>query len=131
MKDIKVYVAGKVNPSSKFVDGLYWRDEFCKEISHKSGFNLISLDPTKSNGDIDFDQSNADLIVGRNNYMIKISDLVIVNLTDDISIGGSTEMIVAKYYKKPLIGLAKRNGKFIRDTKEIQGKVYENFINDS
>jgi hypothetical protein len=128
MKKLKVYIAGKVSPNSVF--GRHdWRDEFCKVLSELSGTELINLDPTKYDDGFDLDENNDKLIFGRDCFMIKSADLVIVNLTDDISVGGSQEMLIAKYYKKPLIGIAPRGGKFYRDEKEIRGKIYKNYIN--
>lgn len=126
MKEIKVYVAGKVSKNSVF--GTHdWRDAFCGEIAQKSDIAIINLDPTKKNGDFDLDQNNAALVFGRNAYMIKLADLIIVNLTDDISVGGSQEMIIARYFQKPVIGLAPRNGKFNKDTAEYYGKIFRNY----
>lgn len=125
MKKIKVYVAGKISKDSVF--GTHdWRDGFCRELSEKSGFKIVNLDPTKGNND--FDQNDPRFVYGRNSFMIKLADVVIVNLTDDISVGGSQEMLIAKYYKKPLIGIAPRGGKFNKDEKEFFGKIYKNYI---
>ncbi|MFH1433735.1 MAG: hypothetical protein ABIG32_02485, partial [Candidatus Uhrbacteria bacterium] len=44
--------------------------------------------------------------------------------TDDISVGGSQEMLIAKYYEKPLIGIAPVGGKFRKPEKEIYGNTY-------
>ncbi len=124
---IKVYIAGKVNPNSVF--GTHkWRDKFCEVLSKKSGFEIINLDPTKHEKDFDLDEGNAKLIFGRDSFMIKISDMVVVNLTDDISVGGSQEMLIAKYYKKPLVGLAPKGGKFNKEEKEILGRTYKNWV---
>lgn len=127
MKKLKVYIAGKVSPDSVF--GTHdWRDNFCDELSKRSGFAITNLDPTKSNEAFDLDEGNSKLIFGRDCFMIKKADFVIVNLTDDISVGGSQEMLIAKYYKKPLIGIAKKGGKFNKAEKEIRGKIYKNYI---
>ncbi|MDD2656638.1 MAG: hypothetical protein PHQ18_03685 [Patescibacteria group bacterium] len=127
MKKFKVYIAGKVSPDSVF--GRHdWRDGFCMKLSELSGFEFINLDPTKSEGEFDLDENNSKLIFGRDCFMIKSADLVIVNLTDDISVGGSQEMLIAKYYHKPLIGIAPKGGKFFKDEKEIIGKIYKNWI---
>ncbi len=123
---IKVYVAGKVSPNSVF--GTHdWRDGFCKELSEKSGFEILNLDPVKLEMDFNFDHKDSKMIVGKDCFLIKDSDIVIVNLTDDISVGGSQEMLIAKYYKKPLIGIAPRGGKFNKDEKEILGKKYKDY----
>lgn len=127
MKKLKVYVAGKVSPNSVF--GTYdWRGRFCKELSRKIGIKIINLDPTKSDEKFDLDENNSNLIFGRDCYMIKSADIVIVNLTDDISVGGSQEMLIAKYFSKPLIGIAPKGGKFNKEEKEIRGIVYKNWL---
>lgn len=123
---VKVYVSGKVSPNSVF--GTHeWRDEFCKELSKKSGLNIINLDPVKDESEKKLNQKDSKLIVGKDCFLIKEADIVIVNLTDDISVGGSQEMLIAKYYKKPLIGLAPRGGKFNKSEKEILGKIYRDW----
>lgn len=127
IEKIKVYIAGKISPSSVF--GTHdWRDNFCANLSEKSGLKIVNLDPTKSQSEFNLDENDSELIFGRDCFMIKSSDLVIVYLTDDISVGGSQEMLLAKYYNKPLIGIAPQDGKFNRKEKEILGKVYKNWI---
>ncbi len=127
MNPLKLYIAGKVSSNSVFGTS-HWRDSLCKELSEKSGLAIISLDPAKCDDDFVLDQNNAELIVGRCCHMIQLADVVIVNLTDDISVGGSQEMLIAKRYSKPLIGIASRGGKFNKDTKEMLGKTYHNYL---
>jgi len=91
--------------------------------------DFINLDPTKTKtfeGN-NFDEKDYKLSFGRDCFMIKSADLVIVNLTDDISVGGSQEMLIAKFFGKPLIGIAPKGGKFFKEEKEILGKVYQNY----
>jgi len=124
---LKIYIAGKVSPNSVF--GTHnWRDNFCIELSQKSGFNIINLDPTKSHDGFVLDEKNSKLIFGRDCFMIEKADLVVVYLTDDISVGGSQEMLIAKYYEKPLIGIAPKEGKFNKKKKEILGVVYKDWV---
>lgn len=122
---MKIYIAGKISKDSVF--GAHdWRDDFCRELERLAGFEIINLDPTK--GGKDLDQNNAKLIVGMNNSLIKKADVVIAYLSDDISVGGAQEMLIAKYYKRPLIGFAPRGGKFNCDEKELYGKVFKNYV---
>lgn len=123
MDKLKVYVAGKISPSSVFGTP-HWRDGFCQELSEKSGIRLENLDPTKDDAEFPSDESDPKQVFGRNAAMIKSADLVIVNLTDDISVGGSQEMLIAKYFMKPLLAIAKKGGKFNKEEKEIFGKKY-------
>jgi hypothetical protein len=125
MKTLKVYVAGKISPNSLFKTS-FWRDEFCKDLEKKSGIKIINLDPTKSE-DFEVNENDAGLVYGRNAFLIKSADIVIVYLSDDISVGGSQEMLIAKYFRKPLIGIAPEGGKFNNREKERRGKIYNNW----
>lgn len=119
---LKIYVAGKVSKDSVF--GTHdWRDNFCDELSRLSGIKLDNLDPTKSK----VNQNDKKLIFGCDSYMISTCDVLIVYLSDDISVGGSQEILIAKYYKKPVIGLAPYGGKFNGADKEYFGKVVKNY----
>ena len=119
---INVYVAGKTSKDSVF--GTHdWRDNFCKELEELSGLKLRNLDPTK-NG---VSQKDTTAIFGADSYLISKCDVLIVYLSDDISIGGSQEILIAKYFNKPVIGLAPHGGKFNGADKEYFGKVVKDY----
>jgi len=119
---LRIYVAGKVSKDSQF--GRHdWRDAFVAELEKLSGLKLFSLDPTKS----EVDQSKPALVFGADAYMISRSDVVVVYLSDDISVGGSQEILVAKYFGKPVIGLAPHGGKFNGSSKEYPDGIVENY----
>jgi len=127
MKKIKVYIAGKISATNSVYNKKEWRDIFCKKIEKISNFKIINLDPNKYHSDFDLDRANAELVFGRDCFLIKSSDVVIVNLTDDISVGGSQEMLIAKYYNKPLIGIAPTGGKFVKKEKKTKERIYKNY----
>jgi len=60
--------------------------------------------------------------------MIQQADFVLVNLSDDVSVGGSQEMLIAKHFGVPLIGLAPTEGKFNKSKEVIVGRTYTNFV---
>jgi len=122
-KALKIYVAGKMSKDSVFGTH-YWRDEFVETLEKQSGMKLVSLDPAKKNAD----QSKPEQAFGGDVFMISQCDVLIVYLSDDISVGGSQEILVAKYFKKPVIGLAPAGGKFNHKHKEMLGQVVENYI---
>jgi predicted house-cleaning noncanonical NTP pyrophosphatase (MazG superfamily) len=119
---LKIYVAGKVRKESVFGTH-HWREGFVAELEKLSGLKLENLDPTK-NG---IDQSSPEEVFGADCYMISQADVVVVYLTDDISVGGSQEILIAKYFKKPVIGLAPIGGKFNGATREYFGKIIEDY----
>lgn len=118
----KVYVAGKVSKDSVF--GRHdWRDSFCAKLESLSGLKIKNLDPTK----LGCDQNDAQMVFGGDSYLISQSDVLIAYLSDDISVGGSQEILIAKYYKIPVIGLAPQGGKFNGADKEYFGEVVKNY----
>lgn len=117
-----VYVAGKVSKESVFGTH-HWRDAFCAQLETLSGVRLKNLDPTRIEGD----QGDYKKVFAACCDMIKCSDVLIVYLSDDISIGGSQEILIAKYFNKPVIGLAPKGGKFNGSTKEYFGQIVKNY----
>lgn len=122
ISNMKVYVAGKISKDSTF--GTHdWRGNFCAELSKLSGLSIENIDPTKSG----VDQSDPKLVFGCDSYLISKCDVMIVYLSDDISIGGSQEILIAKYFKIPVIGLARVGGKFNGSDKEYFGKIVRDY----
>jgi hypothetical protein len=122
MKPLKVYVAGKMSGHSHYSE-YTWRDDFLREINKINGMKFISFDPTAAAKDY----SDLEMVFGSDVHMISEVDLVIVYLNDDISVGGSQEILIAKYFNKPVIGLAPRGGKFNGRSKEVAGQVIKNY----
>lgn len=122
MNPIKIYVAGKVAKESSFGTH-HWREQFCNELENLSGERITLLDPTKSG----IDQTKPEIVFGGDAYMIKKCDVLVVYLSDDISIGGSQEILIAKYFKKPVIGLAPEGGKFNGSPREFFGQKIESY----
>lgn len=121
-KEIKVYVAGKMSKHSHFGDHT-WRDDFLQEISGLTGLKFISFDPTRASKDY----TDLEMVFGSDVHMIANVDVLITYFSDDISVGGSQEVLIAKYLKKPVIGFAPRGGKFNRGTKEVAGQIIKNY----
>jgi nucleoside 2-deoxyribosyltransferase len=119
---LKVYIAGKVSKDSSFRKH-HWRDEFCEKISELSGRKLHNLDPSKIDNTIDTPEA----IFGADVELISQCDVLVVYLSDDISVGGSQEILIAKYLNKPVIGYAPYGGKFNGCRREHFGRVIEDF----
>lgn len=119
-----LYISGKVSKDSSFGKE-NWRDEFVSTISKLSGLRLSHLDPLAYENDKEYDPQ---FVFDKDCALINKADCVVVYLSDDISVGGSQEMMIAKYLNKPLIGLAPRGGKFNCDKKMVAGRNVDNFI---
>lgn len=114
---MKLYVAGKVKKDSSFGTH-HWRDGFVTELQRLSGLTLENIDPVKEES---FDSMPSE-IFEKDCQLISKCDCLIVYLSDDISVGGSQEILIARYFKKPVIALAPRGGKFNGATREMFGK---------
>ena len=119
---MKLYIAGKVSKDSSFGKH-HWRDTFCAELERLSGLKMIHNDP------LGIDENPEDLegIFSKDVELINKSDCVVVYLSDDISVGGSQEILIAKYLNKAVIGLAPYGGKFNGESREMNGKFIKNY----
>jgi nucleoside 2-deoxyribosyltransferase len=124
---LRVYFAGKMGKASGFSETA-WRDQFSATISRSSRFRAINLDFLEASHDA-VNENDGKLIFGRDAYLIRSSDVVVVNLSDDISIGGSVEMMLAKLYHRPLIGIAHQGGKFVKPEKYMFGGRLTSYVN--
>jgi hypothetical protein len=121
-KPIKIFIAGNfvTNP---FYKSANWREEVYKKLDEYIEFEILNIDPTKTT----ILEDDPLAVFGQDCYLIKSSDIVIVYLTDDVSVGSSQEMLIAKFYGKPLVAIAPNGGKFNNSQKELLGKVYNNW----
>lgn len=120
---MKLYIAGKVSKESVFGTH-HWRDNFVGELEKLSGLELSHLDP------LAYEPKRYDpqAVFDKDCWLIGQVDCVIVYLSDDISVGGSQEMLIAKYLKKPLIGLAPLGGKFNDPEKVFMGQMIKEYV---
>ena len=121
-KPIKIYVAGRMSKHSGYSDHT-WRDEFLKKISQLSGLKFISFDPTRA----EKDYTDLEMVFASDVHMIKSVDVLLAYLSDDVSVGGSQEILIAKYFSKPVIGFAPYGGKFNVSAREIAGVVIKDY----
>ncbi len=124
---LRVYFAGKMSKAEGF-SAATWRNELSAVISKKSRFQSVNLD-FLDGSHAAISENDPKLIFGRDAYLIRSSDVVIVNLSDDISVGGSVEMMLAKLYHRPLIGIARPNGKFVSPEKDLLGRSVRSYVN--
>jgi hypothetical protein len=122
MKTLKIYVAGKMTGHSHFGSHT-WRDDFLGEISKLSGVKFISYDPTNATKNY----SDSELVFGSDVHMISKIDVMIVYLSDNVGVGTSQEILLAKYFGKPVIALAPIGGIYNGGNVSAAGIVLKNF----
>lgn len=119
---IKIYFSGKISNNSLSKKNK-WRDDIYLELAEELGRDILKLDPLKR----DCDEGDSKYIVGQNSSYIKSADFVLILLTDNISFGASAEVLIAKYFKIPVIGIAKE-GKFVKSKTRRNGKNLTNWV---
>lgn len=114
---IKIYLAGSVpkgaEEEKEFVN---WRERY-KGVLEKF-LDAEFIFP----GAGDMDESDYLLIVGKDSRSIKHSDLIIVNAEEKLGVGTAHEMVIAKYFKKPVISVLPKNSYHRRPNVVFQGK---------
>lgn len=118
----QLYIAGKISKESSFGKH-HWRDEFCAKLQELNGMQLTHLDPLADEKGI---QTSRD-IFKKDCELIAKCDVFVIFLSNDISVGGSQEILVARYFNKPVIAYAPYGGKFNNATREMFGKVVTDY----
>ncbi len=119
---MKIYIAGKVGKDSSFGTH-HWRDSFCDKLTELSGIKLTNLDPLTAESDL----TTPEEIFSKDCKLINEADIFVVYLSDDISVGGSQEILIARYLKKPVLGFAPYGGKFNGAKREMLGRVIQDY----
>lgn len=116
---MKIYLAGSVPKGSEeesaFVN---WRLRYRAAL--EKIFDAEFILPNSG----DMDESDFLLIVGKDSSSIKSSDLVVVNAEGRLGAGTSMEMVIAKYFKKPVVTVLPKNTHHRRANVTFQGKFF-------
>lgn len=106
-----VYLAGSVQKEldEKKVNS-DWRKEFQSLCEKKSCLKINFLNPNETS----FDTVPTEKFFSRDVYMINNSDAVIVDCVNKIGLGTAQEILIAKYFKKPVIAVSPKNSHYNR-----------------
>jgi len=120
---MKIYLAGDVpkgkEEEEKFVD---WRTKYM-DVLNKS-LDADYIDPY----DRSLDESNFLAVFGTDCSHIKSCSLVIINAENKLGVGTAQEMVIAKYFKKPVITVLPKNSYHRRSNIVINGKKIKDWI---
>lgn len=120
---MKVYLAGSVKKGDK--DNrpiLSWRETYKEKLKSLKGLEF--LDPSFMSKYAD----NPLFVFGGDCSMIKNSDLVLVCGENKLGIGTSQEILVAKYFKKPVISIVPKKSHHRRYNLSFRGKIIKEWI---
>jgi hypothetical protein len=92
----RVYLAGKVPKGSEIGQLPDWRAEYISALSVLPALEFASPD------DPNLDESDPVGVFGHDCYLIQNSDLIVVNAADRLGVGTAQELLIAKYFFKPV-----------------------------
>jgi len=122
-KKVKITLLGKVpkgdHARESFSD---WKKEYINKI--KEALPEASI----LHGDHIRDDVGSEVVVGHDLWTIKNADIIIADAREKIGAGTAQEMLMAKYFKKPLIAVIPPNTHHRRSDVTFDGVLIEDWI---
>ncbi len=99
---MKVFLAGKIPKGEELKSYKDWRQEY-KEILLKNFPDMEFLDPDNTKANHVTSEADSLFWFGHGAWMAKESDVIIIQADRKIGMGTGQEMLIAKYFNKPVI----------------------------
>lgn len=120
---MKIYLAGSVPKGDEeqktFAD---WRARYQRVLCEI--FDAEYIDPYKR----DLDESDFLLVVGKDCTDIAESALIIVNAEEKLGAGTAQELVIAKYFKKPVVTVLPKDTPHRRTNIMFNGQLIDDWI---
>lgn len=125
---MKVYLAGKIPKGKELDNYVDWREEYRKILS-KSFPDMEYLDPDMDCANYcGMTEADPFFWFGRDSCMIKESDFIIVQADRKLGAGTAQEMLIAKYFLKPVIVILPKNSHHRRNNIMMRSGFVEEWI---
>jgi len=102
----------------KWID---WKTDYKKKLSTIDNVEF-------TDGDAWRDETKPFLVVGHDSYTIKMSDIIIVNAENKLGAGTAQEMVIAKYFSKPVVTVLPKNTHHRKSNIIFDGKLINDWI---
>lgn len=120
---MKIYLAGSIpKGDAERYEQEDWRRTYQEKILQQIS-NASFLNP-----DLIRDTVGPELVVGNDLWMIKAADIVLVNIPDKVGAGTSQEMVIAKYWQKPIVTILPKDTHHRRSNILFDGEVITDWI---
>ena len=120
---MKIMLLGSLPKGDKaresFVD---WKKEYIEKL------NSQIPDVKIVHGDKISDSVGPELVVGHDLWLLKEADILIVNARSKVGAGTAQEMVLAKYFKKPVISVIPKDSHHRRSNVVFDGENVEDWI---
>ncbi len=119
---MKIYLAGKV-PKGEEIDNIVdWRVEYAKVLNSIPNSTILSPE------DPSLDEAESLLVFGHDCFLVKQADAVLVNATMKLGVGTSQEMLIAKYFNKPVVTVLPKDTHHRRTNLHMHAGVVADWI---
>jgi len=101
-----------------------WKDW---KVEYKEKLSQIS-DVEFTDGDVWRDETKPFQLVGHDAYVIKTSDFIIVNAEKKLGAGTAQEIVIAKYFSKPVISILPKDTHHRRSNIVFDGTKIDDWV---
>lgn len=115
---MRVYFAGKVPKGEEAAQLEDWRARLSATLNSAGTF-VEMISPENP----DLDEGDSLAVFGHDCHLIREADLIIVNADQKLGVGTAQEMIIAKYFGKPVLTILPPNTHHRRTNLEMFGSV--------
>ncbi len=115
-----IYLAGKV-PKWDHDNQEDWRIRYRESI--RSTENITFLDPN-----IPVDESDPLCVFGMDCSLIRSADIIVVNAEEKLWLWTSQELLIAKYFSKPVIAVIPKDSAHRKSNLTFHGKLVKDWV---
>jgi hypothetical protein len=118
-----IFLSGKIPKGDiAAVTFTNWRERYEKIL--KKHFDCKIIEPYHK----DLEEGDFKLVVGSDSKHIKECDLLVVNAEEKIGAGTAQELVIAKYFKIPVISVLPKDSHHRRSNVTFHGKLVKDWI---
>lgn len=124
--NFKIFLSGSVPKGDNEKDNCTdWRSDYMNVLLQLSNVEFVKDDTKK-------DETKPFLIFGHDANMVKTADLVVINadkkIGRGIGVGTAQEIIIAKYFSKPVLTVLPKNTHHRRSDMMWDGKIISDWV---
>ncbi|MBU0953416.1 MAG: hypothetical protein KKA90_03275 [Nanoarchaeota archaeon] len=98
-----------------------WKIEYTEKLSRIRDIVL-------TDGDVWRDETKPLQLVGHDTYLLRTADIIIVNAEEMLGVGTAQEMVIAKYFSKPVITILPKDAHHRKSNIVFNGTKIDDWI---
>ncbi len=115
---MKIYFAGKVPKGREAIDYIDWRELIGSQLQRAhSAVEILSPENAA------LDENDSLSVFGHDCHLIQLADLIVVNASQKLGVGTAQEMLIAKYFHKPVLTILPPDTHHRRSQLEMNGLI--------